>query len=85
MTSFLTKLETNDGVTKQLDTLRNNKQKASSAPDFVGIEQWLNSEALTIDEPRLYHLVSFDEKKEAILQLNFQTPGTEVFAFTFGG
>ena len=40
---------------------------------------------ITIDEPRLYHLVSFDEKQEAILQLNFQTPGTEVFAFTFGG
>ncbi|MDP4011874.1 MAG: cytochrome c biogenesis protein DipZ [Candidatus Roizmanbacteria bacterium] len=40
---------------------------------------------ITIDEPRLYHVVSFDEKQEAILQLNFQTPGTEVFAFTFGG
>jgi len=40
---------------------------------------------VTIDEPRLYHLVSFNEKKEALLQLNFQTPGTEVFAFTFGG
>jgi len=40
---------------------------------------------IQIDEPRLYHLVSLDEKKEALLQLNFQTPGTEVFAFTFGG
>ena len=38
-----------------------------------------------LDEPRLYHLVSLDEKKEALLQLNFQTPGTQVFAFTFGG
>jgi len=26
-----------------------------------------------------------NEKKEALLQLNFQTLGTEVFAFMFGG
>ncbi len=50
--SFLTKLETNDGVTKQLDTLRDNPSLAyiAKAPDFVGIEKWLNSEALTIDD-----------------------------------
>ena len=38
-----------------------------------------------VDEPRLYHLVSLSKKKKALLQLNFQTPGTQVFAFTFGG
>lgn len=37
-----------------------------------------------IDEARLYHLIHLDEKGEHILQLNFQTDGTQVFAFTFG-
>lgn len=40
---------------------------------------------VAIDKPRLYHLVSLKEKGEHLLQLNFQTPGTQVFAFTFGG
>ena len=37
-----------------------------------------------IDEARLYHLISLDQKEDHILQLNFQTEGTRVFAFTFG-
>ncbi len=37
-----------------------------------------------IDEARLYHLVHLDKKEDHILQLNFQTVGTRIFAFTFG-
>jgi len=40
---------------------------------------------INIDTERLYHIVSLDTKEEHLLQLNFQTPGTQVYAFTFGG
>ncbi len=37
-----------------------------------------------LDEARLYHLVQLDTKEDHILQLNFQTEGVRIFAFTFG-
>lgn len=39
---------------------------------------------IQIDEARLYHLIHLDQKEDHILQLNFQTEGTRIFAFTFG-
>lgn len=44
---FLTNLETNETVTKQLDTLRGNDSADSTlaiAPEFVGINNWLNTD-----------------------------------------
>jgi cytochrome c biogenesis protein CcdA/thiol-disulfide isomerase/thioredoxin len=41
--------------------------------------------AVTIDTARLYNLVDFKDKVEDhVLKLEFQTPDTEVYAFTFG-
>jgi cytochrome c biogenesis protein CcdA/thiol-disulfide isomerase/thioredoxin len=37
-----------------------------------------------LDEPRLYELINMKEKGEHVLRLEFETEGTEVFAFTFG-
>jgi hypothetical protein len=40
---------------------------------------------VTVDAPRLYNLVDLKNSTENhILRLEFQTPNTEVFAFTFG-
>ena len=63
--NFLYKLESADSVKKQLDELKNMKEEAKKdmpkissltnfgkAPDFVGINNWLNSEPLTLKELR---------------------------------
>lgn len=40
---------------------------------------------ITVDTPRLYNLINLQGKKgQHLLHLEFQTPGTEAFAFTFG-
>jgi thiol-disulfide isomerase/thioredoxin len=39
---------------------------------------------LTVEEPRMYYLVASPEWGEHTLRLEFLTPGTEAFAFTFG-
>jgi len=42
------------------------------------------SSAVTVDEARLYHLVSLDEAREGEVVLTFESAGIEAFAFTFG-
>lgn len=39
---------------------------------------------VTLDSYRLYSLISLDKQEEHTLKLQFLTPGTEVYAFTFG-
>ena len=40
---------------------------------------------LTADQDRLYQIVSIHgPSQEHLLQLEFEAPGTEAFAFTFG-
>ncbi len=41
------------------------------------------SGSVTVDEARLYHLVSLDEAQEGELVLTFESAGIEAFAFTF--
>ncbi|CAN5215344.1 cytochrome c biogenesis protein DipZ [soil metagenome] len=52
--NFITKLESNDVVTKQLSTLKGSQKalpKYAAAPEFVGITKWLNTEKpLTMKE-----------------------------------
>ena len=40
--------------------------------------------AVTVDEARLYHLVSLDEAQDGEVLLTFEGAGIEAFAFTFG-
>ena len=40
--------------------------------------------ALTVSTARLYHLVHLPDQEEATVTLTFDTPGVQVFAFTFG-
>lgn len=64
-TNFIIKLEDTSGVAQQLDTLKGKKEKTQvplagtealqdfgAAPDFAGIEKWLNSDPLTINSLR---------------------------------
>lgn len=63
-TNFLNKLENTGGVQKQLEELKDDGSQSQSqseksglrvlgdAPDFVGIERWLNSEPLSIADLR---------------------------------
>jgi hypothetical protein len=44
----------------------------------------LKSGVITVDQPRLYNLVNLNNYENHILKLEFLTPNTEVFAFTFG-
>ena len=39
---------------------------------------------VTVDTDRLYNLINLPEAGDHILRLEFQTPGTQTFAFTFG-
>lgn len=39
---------------------------------------------VTVDMPFLYHLIDLDKKGEHLLRLEFETSGTENYAFTFG-
>lgn len=39
---------------------------------------------VTLDNPRLYNLVNLSEYGNHLLQIDFENPGTQVFAFTFG-
>ena len=63
--NFLSKVENNDQVAKQLESLRGEKESKNisnenaeglsdmgPAPDFKGISQWLNSKALSMPELR---------------------------------
>ncbi len=52
-------------------------------PQFSGKD--VKGGYILIDVARLYHLVSVpNDKKTHLLHLDFETPGTRVFAFTFG-
>lgn len=52
-------------------------------PDVAGSD--VQNGVVTIDSDRLYNLVDLHGKTENhMLKLRFNTPGTEVFAFTFG-
>lgn len=39
---------------------------------------------ITLDNPRLYNLVNLGKYGNHLLQIDFENPGTQVFAFTFG-
>jgi hypothetical protein len=39
---------------------------------------------VTIDQARLYHLVSLDQAQEGTVVIQFDQPGVEVYSFTFG-
>lgn len=39
---------------------------------------------IVLDKPRLYELVDLNDVEEHILQLRFETPNMQLFAFTFG-
>lgn len=48
------------------------------SPDLEALNE------ITIDEARLYHLVSMDKAQEGTLLIEFLDPEIQVFAFTFG-
>lgn len=50
--------------------------------DFAGKD--VKNSTVTVDQSTLYELVSFKELTSGILEIQAETPGLEVFAFTFG-
>ena len=55
-----------------------NTNKSNNSPDLNDVGE------ISVDEARLYHLVSFDEPQEGEVLITYQDAGIESFAFTFG-
>ena len=55
------------------------------SPDQTNQTEDLNSDGqVTIDQARLYHLVSLDKAQEGTVVIQFDQPDVDVYSFTFG-
>jgi thiol-disulfide isomerase/thioredoxin len=55
-----------------------------ASSDSVTTEDVTSTGLLTVSTARLYHLVHLPDQEEATVTLTFDSPGVQVFAFTFG-
>jgi hypothetical protein len=56
------------------------------SPDQPNQTEDVNAKGqITINQSRLYHIVTLDKAQEGTVLIQFNQPGVEVYTFTFGG
>lgn len=61
------------------------KMSLNGKPVEINKGRDLINSTLLVDEYALYEVLSFPEKTNGLLQISPETPGLEIFTFTFGG